>query len=161
MCMCTHVYLFVLEREMNSSLSVFHIVRLNPTDVYPICNRINSQGYWSVCPRLKNLLHYFKWGFVFVWLIITQQNRISKNMIVLDLTRVFVDDIFFFCDYLRWSIYVQSAICLLGRIMSWTNTRCPGLFPLILLYVDCTEKAVAAKITIHGSASSTYFSCRF
>ena len=35
----------------------------------------------------------------------------------------------------------------------------PGLLSLVLWYVDCNAKVDAARITIHGSDSSTYVSC--
>ena len=41
-----------------------------------------------------------------------------------------------------------------------TKTSCTGMFCLVLWYIDRTTKAAAARIPIHGSASSTYISCR-
>ena len=32
------------------------------------------------------------------------------------------------------------------------KNSCPGIFLLVLWYVDCTKKAAVARITIHGSA---------
>ena len=44
--------------------------------------------------------------------------------------------------------------------MSRPKTRWPELLPLVLCQVNFTEKSAAARITIHGSASSTYISGR-
>ena len=66
----------------------------------------------------------------------------------------------FICVCLAWGIYLQSATWFIGSIMSRPKTSWTGLFSLVLWYVYCTAKAAAANIPIHGSASSTYISCR-
>ena len=66
----------------------------------------------------------------------------------------------FICIFLRWRIYLLSATWFIGKIMSRPKISWPGLFSLVLWYVDCTAKAAASRIPINGSASSTYASCR-
>ena len=44
--------------------------------------------------------------------------------------------------------------------MSQQKNNWPGLFCSVHCYVLHNAKAVAARIPIHGSASSTYVSCR-
>ena len=77
-------------------------------------------------------------------------------MIVIGFIIVFVDDIFFYLLFLALTyIYIQSAMCLIGIIVSWSNTSFPGILYLILGYLDRTAKSVTSKIPIHGSASYT------
>ena len=57
-------------------------------------------------------------------------------------------------------MYLQYAIIIIGRIISWPNTSQPGLLPLLQWYVERTAKSAAARIPIHGPESSTYVSCR-
>ena len=64
------------------------------------------------------------------------------------------------CACLRWNIYLQSSTWLIGRIMYWPKTIWPRLLPLVVWYVYHTAEAAAARILIHGSASSTYVSFR-
>ena len=64
------------------------------------------------------------------------------------------------CVCLRWRIYLQSAMWFIGRITSRPKTRCTGLLTLVVWYVKRTAKAATARIPIHGSALSTYVSCR-
>ena len=73
---------------------------------------------------------------------------------------IFTDDIIYICTCLRWHMCLQSAKCLIGRIMSLPKTSWPGLLFLILWYVNCTVEAAVAGITIHESDSSTYVTCR-
>ena len=65
---CLSIY---LECEMTLSFIVFRLVWLNAADVYPLCNRTHFQCYWSICPFLKNLVRTYKWGFVFIFCVIT------------------------------------------------------------------------------------------
>ena len=61
---------------------------------------------------------------------------------------------------LRCHIYLQSTTWVMGRIMSQPKTSWPGILPLVVWYVERTAKADAPRITIHGSASYIYVSCR-
>ena len=63
------------------------------------------------------------------------------------------------CAYLRWRIYLQSATWFIGRVISQPKTSWPGLLTLVVWYLEHTAKTSAARITIHGSASSTYVYC--
>ena len=65
------------------------------------------------------------------------------------------------CVGLRCRIYLLSATWVMGRIVYQPKTSCPRLFPLVVWYVERTVKAAAARIPIHGSAPSAYFSCRW
>ena len=58
-------------------------------------------------------------------------------------------------------MYLQFSIRLIGIIMYCPKTNWPILFCLVWWYVICTTKSAAARVTIHGSASSTYVSCGF
>ena len=44
--------------------------------------------------------------------------------------------------------------------MSLPKNNWPGIFCLVQWYILCTAKAAADMMPIHGSASSTYVSCR-
>ena len=48
----------------------------------------------------------------------------------------------------------------MGIIMSRPKTSCTGVLSLVLCYFDSDAKSASARITIHGSVSSTYVSCR-
>ena len=60
---------------------------------------------------------------------------------------------------LRWCIYLQPATWFMGSIRYWLKTSCTRLLLFVLWYVDRTTKAPTARITIHGSETSTYISC--
>ena len=62
---------------------------------------------------------------------------------------------------LTWRVYIQSAMWLVGGIMSLPKNNWPGIFYLFRLYVYITSKSAAAGIPINGSESSTYVSCIF
>ena len=57
-------------------------------------------------------------------------------------------------------MYLQSATWFIGSIMSQLKTSWPMILIFLLWYIYYTLKASAASIPIHGSASSTYVSCR-
>ena len=54
---------------------------------------------------------------------------------------------------------LQSATWFMRSIMSRPNNIWPGIFCLVLWYINLTTKAAADRIHIHGLASSTYVSC--
>ena len=64
------------------------------------------------------------------------------------------------CVCLRWRMYLESAMWLMGSIMYQPNIIWPGILSFVLWYVDRTKKADASRIPIHGSASYIYVSCR-
>ena len=67
---------------------------------------------------------------------------------------------FYICACLCWGINLQFAIWLIGRIMSRPNNNWPGLFCLVRWHLSCTANSAAVRITIQGSESSIYVSCR-
>ena len=105
-----------LDCETTSSFSIFLFVRINVTDIYPLCNRTHSQGHCSVCPCLDNSVRIYKWCFIIIYCFIYQQDLISNSRIVLDLIKVFVDDVFFYLRFLALT-YI-SPIC---HIFVWEN----------------------------------------
>ena len=58
-------------------------------------------------------------------------------------------------------MYLNSVMCLVGRIMYQPKTICNGLLCLVIQYMDHIAKADAYRIIIHGSEASTYLSCIF
>ena len=64
------------------------------------------------------------------------------------------------CACLRWQIYLQSVTWYLGSIMSRPKIIWPGIWPLVVWYMERTAKGAVVRILIHGSDSSTYVSCR-
>ena len=65
----------------------------------------------------------------------------------------------FICVWLLWRMYLQSATLFVGIIMYLPKNNCPRLLYFLLWYADRTVKAAVDRITIHGSASSTYVFC--
>ena len=64
------------------------------------------------------------------------------------------------CSCFRWHVYLQLDIGLIGSIISFPNSIWPGIFCLFWCYVLHIKKSASARMPIHSSASSTYFSCR-
>ena len=85
----------------------------------------------SVCPHFNNCIWSFEWVFVFIRLFVSDHDLISKSLIVVDSSRVFMDYIFSVCACLHWHIYLQSAMWFIGRIVPRPKTSWTVLFPLV------------------------------
>ena len=96
----------------------------------------------------------FEWGFGFINCFVYDSDFFSKSVIVVDSSNFLTDDVFLFA-LVYADVYLQTTTWLIRRIVSWLKNSWPGLMPLFLVYVYCTPKAAAARISIHGSDLST------
>ena len=108
---------------------------------------------WTISYRPLNGVLYL--NFVFFY-----HDLISNSIIVVNSSRVFADYVFSIWYCLLCRMYLKYAMWFIGSIMYRPKTSRPGLLPLALWYVGRTTKAVATRISIHGSELSTYVSCR-
>ena len=81
-------------------------------------------------------------------------------MIVIGSSSVFTDDVFIYLHLFALTYISPTQYVIYREYHVYTKNYMAWNLPLVMCYVNHTTKVAAARITIHGSASSTYISCR-
>ena len=99
--------------------------------------------------------------FLFIILVPYDRGFISNVVILIDYCGVFaIIKPFQYVIVSAGVCFFQFSTLLIGSIMFQPKTNWPRMFCLVRWYVLRTVKDDDARISIHGSASSTYVYCR-
>ena len=140
---------------MDSLISIQIMISLNVVYIYSGCDRYCSYSNDFVRPRLNYFIRNLKWCFLFISLVSSDHDFISNSVIVIDSCSFFVNYVFFYLG-----LFPLTHVSPFSYMIYWWYHVWPGIFCLVRWYLIFTAKSAAARMPIHGSASSKYVSCR-